>query len=71
MARAGRPRQGKETKVRYNVMLEPAIAEWLRKYGGDNLSAGIQALAVRAMLGKPTAMEIAAAQRRNAVRRQT
>jgi hypothetical protein len=50
MAPAGRPRLGKETKERYNVMLEPAIAKWLRQHGEDNLSAGIQKLAAKAML---------------------
>lgn len=43
----GRPVLGRETKARYQVMLEPATAEKLRKAGGDNLSAGIAKAAER------------------------
>jgi hypothetical protein len=49
-AKPGRPLIGKEAKKRYQVMLEPRIAERLRKLGGDNLSAGI---AHAAALAKP------------------
>jgi hypothetical protein len=37
----GRPKQGREVKRRYQVMLEPRIAERLRKLGKGNLSRGI------------------------------
>jgi hypothetical protein len=42
----GRPVTGAERKVRYQVALEPQVAEKLRRLGGDNLSRGI-ALAAR------------------------
>ena len=45
--RGGRPILGKETKRRYQVMLEPRTAEKLRKLGTDNLSAGIAKAAER------------------------
>ena len=41
MKKPGRPIQGREAKKRYQVMLEPATAEKLRKTGKGNLSAGI------------------------------
>ena len=50
MVPAGRPKQGKETKKRHNVMLEPAITDFFRRQGDGNLSAGIQRVAARAML---------------------
>lgn len=37
----GRPLLGAEPRKRYQVVLEPRVAEKLRKYGGGNLSAGI------------------------------
>jgi hypothetical protein len=37
----GRPVAGAEKKERYQVALEPKVAEKLRKFGGDNLSRGI------------------------------
>lgn len=37
----GRPVMGSEAKKRYQVMLEPSIADKLREIGDDNLSAGI------------------------------
>jgi hypothetical protein len=37
----GRPIQGRETKRRYQVMLEPRVAEKLRNLADGNLSAGI------------------------------
>lgn len=37
----GRPILGEEAKKRYQVMLEPSVAESLRKLGRGNLSAGI------------------------------
>jgi hypothetical protein len=40
--RAGRPITGMEPKRRYQVMIEPRIAEKLRKLGGNNLSRGIE-----------------------------
>jgi hypothetical protein len=43
----GRPIQGREAKRRYQVMLEPRVAEKLRKAGKDNLSAGIAKAAER------------------------
>jgi hypothetical protein len=46
----GRPLLGKARKERRNVMLEPAIADFLRRQGNGNLSAGIQKVAVRAIL---------------------
>lgn len=39
--RPGRPPLGKEVKQRYQVVLEPSVAEYLRNLGGDNLSRGI------------------------------
>lgn len=39
--KAGRPIQGREAKQRYQVMLEPRVAEKLRKLADGNLSAGI------------------------------
>lgn len=40
-SRRGRPLKGREAKARYQVMLEPAVAEKLRRLGNGNLSAGI------------------------------
>lgn len=37
----GRPIQGQEAKRRYQVLLEPRIAEKLRQAAGGNLSRGI------------------------------
>lgn len=37
----GRPLLGAEPRKRYQVVLEPPVAEKLRKYGDGNLSAGI------------------------------
>jgi hypothetical protein len=37
----GRPLVGVEVKRRYQVALEPGVAEKLRAHGGDNLSRGI------------------------------
>jgi hypothetical protein len=37
----GRPIEGAEAKQRYQVALEPHVAEKLRRLGGDNLSRGI------------------------------
>lgn len=39
--KVGRPILGAERRKRYQVVLEPPVAEKLRKYGGGNLSAGI------------------------------
>lgn len=41
MSPGGRPKLGKEVKRRYQVMLEPKVAEKLRKMGKGNLSRGI------------------------------
>lgn len=41
-AQLGRPVMGDEAKKRYNVMLQPRVAERLRRIGDDNLSAGIE-----------------------------
>jgi len=46
----GRPLKGKERVKRYQVVLEPRDAEWLRKLGNGNLSAGIVAAKVKAEL---------------------
>jgi hypothetical protein len=46
----GRPISGDSRKERRNVMLEPAIANFLRRQGDGNLSAGIQKVAVKAIL---------------------
>lgn len=51
-AQMGRPLLGSEAKQRYQVMLEPAVAEKLRKIGGDNLSAGIAKAAEKYRSGK-------------------
>lgn len=37
----GRPIAGAEKKERYQVALEPSVADELRAFGGDNLSRGI------------------------------
>lgn len=39
--KAGRPIQGAQRKAVFTVMIEPAVAEQLRRLGGDNLSHGI------------------------------
>jgi hypothetical protein len=41
---AGRPVAGSEKKQRYQVVLEPSIAENARRDGGDNLSRGLSKL---------------------------
>lgn len=43
----GRPVQGKEAKTRYQVMLEPHVADKLRRAGSGNLSQGIAMAAER------------------------
>lgn len=45
-SKLGRPVAGGERKERYQVMLEPAVAERLRRLGDGNLSRGV-ALAVQ------------------------
>jgi hypothetical protein len=37
----GRPITGEQRKMPYNVMLEPSVADKLRKLGDNNLSRGI------------------------------
>lgn len=46
----GRPRLGKQRKESYPVMLEPAVAEKLRKRGDGNLAAGVLMALVAAEL---------------------
>lgn len=41
----GRPIEGQEAKRRYQVLLEPRIAENLRRVGDGNLSRGIARVA--------------------------
>jgi vacuolar-type H+-ATPase subunit I/STV1 len=41
---AGRPVAGVEKKQRYQVVLEPSVAENVRRNGGDNLSHGLSKL---------------------------
>gem|GEM_PF-5430929 len=41
----GRPIEGREAKRRYQVLLEPRIAEKLRRTGDGNLSRGIARVA--------------------------
>jgi hypothetical protein len=48
----GRPLSGDARKERRNVMLEPAIADFLRRQGDGNLSAGIQKVAAKAILAE-------------------
>jgi hypothetical protein len=43
----GRPIQGREAKRRYQILLEPQVAEKLRRAGGGNLSLGIAQAADR------------------------
>jgi hypothetical protein len=43
----GRPLLGKERKQRYQVALEPKVAEMLRRYSGNNLSGGISLMAAK------------------------
>lgn len=38
----GRPPLGGERRERYNVTLEPTLADWLEQLGGNNRSAGIE-----------------------------
>jgi hypothetical protein len=52
VAPRGRPLSGDARKERRNVMLEPAIADFLRRQGDGNLSAGIQKVAVKAILAE-------------------
>ncbi len=40
----GRPVAGAEKKQRYQVVLEPSVAENVRRDGGDNLSRGLSNL---------------------------
>jgi hypothetical protein len=49
MARAGRPTIGKEKKVRVNVMLNPAQHEYLKAFGGGNVSAALSMIIERSM----------------------
>ncbi len=37
----GQPRKGYEVREVYSIRLEPAMAEYLRALGGDNLSEGV------------------------------
>lgn len=46
--KGGRPLLGAEPRKRYQVMLEPKVAERLRKLGDGNLSAGIVLAASKA-----------------------
>lgn len=41
---SGRPIAGAEKKQRYQVLLEPSVAEVVRREGGDNLSRGVAKL---------------------------
>lgn len=38
----GRPLIGNERRERYQIRLEPMLAEWLDQYGEGNRSAGIE-----------------------------
>lgn len=38
----GRPLIGSERRERYQIRLEPSLAEWLDQLGGGNRSAGIE-----------------------------
>lgn len=49
----GRPLLGKQPRKRYQVVLEPRVAERLRKYGDGNLSAGIVRAAEEALIMPP------------------
>jgi hypothetical protein len=40
--RRGRPLLGRERRERYQIRLEPALADWLDRYGRGNRSAGIE-----------------------------
>jgi hypothetical protein len=40
--KAGRPLLGNERRERYQVRLEPSLAEWLDQLGDSNRSAGIE-----------------------------
>lgn len=42
---AGQPQKGYERREVYSARLEPSIAEYLREFGGDNLSEGIMKMA--------------------------
>jgi hypothetical protein len=45
---AGRPIKGLESKSRYQILMQPHLAEKLRKLGGNNLSRGIELAAENA-----------------------
>ena len=47
MSPGGRPKQGREVKQRYQVMLEPRVAAKLKKLGKNNMSQGIAIAAER------------------------
>lgn len=38
----GRPLIGNERRERYQIRLEPSLAEWLDKFGSGNRSAGVE-----------------------------
>lgn len=42
VAKVGRPLIGRERRERYQIRLEPALADWLDKFGYSNRSAGIE-----------------------------
>jgi hypothetical protein len=50
----GRPITGAERKRKLTVMIEPSVAQQLRRLGGDNLSRGIARAAVTASASKIT-----------------
>ncbi len=52
MAPAGRPKLGVEKRERYNVMLEPKVAEYIRGLALGNLSAGVNRLVSWHLEGK-------------------
>jgi hypothetical protein len=49
MARVGRPRIGVERKARVTVMLDTAQHEYLKAFGGGNVSAALQLIIDRSM----------------------
>lgn len=49
MAPAGRPKLGKEKRIRVNVMLDPAQHEYLKALGGGNVSAALHLVVERSM----------------------
>lgn len=49
----GRTAMGEEVRNRYQVMMEPSLAERVRQLGGGNFSAGVNICVQREFSGRP------------------